>query len=314
MTMARLSRYTKGPRDALIKSPARVPRIRVAMDPRLLIACPRMASTLKLRRFGAVALAAGLLLSAPGASASDTFGLNNGSSTASLTGTSLWGKGNTMSDKCRTGPFPGPTLTAFTFNPGDRGSITLSENPFSKCLPGINPLADNPITTPGQPSGNWTWIPDDPFIGYASLTCFTTYEGVYVVGAAVDGLTCNVYDVSSAPAGSFTSSASPVRGGAAVAHLQHFPQAGTPAGSSSQGRYELILRDPKGGVHGRVKKTIVSGDSRTVRVPISRELREQVAEEDGVKVKAELKRIDGQPGTGDRTVLRVTKDHKSLPF
>jgi hypothetical protein len=284
------------------------------MDPRLLIACPRMASTLKLRHFGAVAVAAGLLLSAPGASASDTFALNNGSSTASLTGTSLWGRGNTMSDKCRTGPFPGPTLTAFTFNPGDRGSITLSENPFSSCQPGINPLANNPITAPGQPNGSWTWIPDDPVIGYSSLTCFTTYEGAYVVGASVDGLTCSIYDMNSQPAGSFTSSASPVRGGAAVAYLQHFPQAGAPSGSSSQARYELILRDPKGSVHGRVKKTIVSGDSQRVRVPISRDLREQVAEEGGVKLKAVLKRIDGQPGVGDRTVLRVIKDRKSLPF
>ena len=66
--------------------------------------------------------------------------------------------------------------------------------------------------------------------------------------------------------------------------------------------------------HGRTKATVVSGDARKVRVPISRALRKLVAERGGVKVKAVLRRVDGQPGSGDRTVLRVMRNHKSLPF
>ena len=63
------------------------------------------------------ALTAALSLTASSATASDTFVLDNDSKTASLLGTSLWGKGNTMDAGCRTGPFPGPTETAFTFEP-----------------------------------------------------------------------------------------------------------------------------------------------------------------------------------------------------
>ena len=280
-----------------------------------------MRSTLNLTRLAAVlgALAAGLLLSAPVASASDTFFLKNNSKVATLTGTSLWGKGNTMNAGCRTGPFPGPTLTSFTFNPGDRGSITLTRNPFSKCLPGINPLVGNPLTSPFLTNGSWDWIPVDPFVGYASLTCDLSQEyGSQPVEFSVDGLTCTISDPSSQPAGSFTSSAAPVRGGKAVAYLQHFPgsNSGAPEGQAelSKGRYELILRNPKGGVHGRVKATIAFGQSQRVRVPISRALRKQVAKKGGMKVKAVLKRVDGKPGSGDRAVLRVVKARKSLPF
>ena len=49
-------------------------------------------------------------------------------------------------------------------------------------------------------------------------------------------------------------------------------------------------------------------------MPISKALRMQVAEKGSVQVKAILKRVDGKPGSGDRTVLTVMKDHKSLPF
>jgi hypothetical protein len=272
-------------------------------------------STLNRSRLAAVlgALAAGLLLTAPAASASDTFVLENDSSVATLTGTSLWGKGHTMNAGCRTGPFPGPTLKSFTFGPGTEGTITLSQDPFSKCLPGINPLVDNPLTAPQLTSGFWDWIPIDPFVGYATLHCDT--EGQYGSGtpiqSQVNGLQCNYYDAGPSSAGTFTASAAPVRGGKAIALVQHHPGSaeGAPEGSSSQARYELVLKG-----HGRTKATIVSGDSRKVRVPISRALRKLVAEKGVVKVKAVLKRVDGQPGSGDRAVIAVMKDHKSLPF
>ncbi len=273
------------------------------------------------RQFGLAAvigaLAAGLLLPAASASASDTFSLVNDSKVATLIGTSLWGKGHTMPAKCRTGPFPGPTLTSFTFNPGGRGSITLSRNPFSKCLPGINPLIDNPLRSPYLSAGEWTWIPDDPFVGWASLTCELDNEyGSQPVEWSVDGLTCTISDPAPQSAGTFNSSAAPVRGRNAVVYVQHFPGSlsGAPEGSSSSGRYQLILRDRKGRVHGRTKTTIISGRARRVRVPISRALRKQVARRGHVKMKAVLRRVDGKPGSGDRTVLTVMKDHPSLPF
>jgi hypothetical protein len=263
-------------------------------------------------------MALGLLLSAPAASASDTFVLENDSSVATLTGTSLWGKGHTMNAGCRSGPFPGPTLKSFTFGPGTRGTITLSQDPFSKCLPGINPLTDNPLTAPQLTAGFWDWIAIDPFVGYATLHCDT--EGQYGSGtpiqSSVDGLQCNYYDAGPSSAGSFTASAAPVRGGKAIVLVQHSPGTaeGAPAADSSRGRYELTLRNPKGGAHGRKKASIVSGDSRKLRVPISRALRKQVAEKGAVKVKAVLNRVDGTPGSGDRAVLVVMKDHKGLPF
>lgn len=258
-------------------------------------------------------LATAGLLFAPTASASDTFVLENDSSVATLTGTSLWGKGHTMNAGCRTGPFPGPTLTSFTFAPNTRGTITLSQDPFSKCLPGINPLTDNPLTAPQLTAGFWDWIAIDPFVGYATLHCDT--EGQYGSGtpiqSQVDGLQCNYYDAGPSSAGTFTASAAPVRGGKAIVLVQHHPGTteGVPQGSSSQGRYELILKG-----YGRAKATIVSGDSRKLRVPISRALRKLVAKKGVVKVKATLKRVDGQPGSGDRTVLRVMRNHKGLPF
>jgi hypothetical protein len=260
-----------------------------------------------------ITLALGLLALAPAASASDTYILENDSSVATLIGTSLWGKGHTMNAGCRTGPFPGPTLESFTFGPGTEGTITLSQDPFSKCLPGINPLTDNPLRAPQLTAGTWDWIAIDPFVGYATLHCDT--EGQYGSGTPiqneVNGLQCNYYDAGPSSNGAFTASAAPVRGGKAVALIQHQPGTaeGVPEGSSSRARYELILKG-----HGRMKAAIVSGDSRKVRIPISRALREQVAEEGVVKVKAILKRVDGTPGSGDRTVLRVMKDHKSLPF
>ena len=222
-----------------------------------------------------------------------------------------------MAAGCRTGPFPGPTLTSFTFNPGDKGSITLSQDPFSSCLPGINPLVDNSLTSPYLTNGLWTWIPDDPFVGYASLTCELTNEyGSQPVEYSVDGLTCTISDPSPEPAGSFSSSAAPLRDGRAVAYVQHFPgsQSGASPGNPSRGRYELILRDSKGRVHGRSKATIISGHARRVRIPVSKELRNEVAEKGHVKVKAVLKRIDGKPGSGDRAVITVMKDQPGLPF
>lgn len=281
-----------------------------------------MSSGLNAARGGALLglLALGLL-SAPVASASDTFSINNESKVATLIGTSLWGKGNTMADECRTGPFPGPTLTSFTFNPGDQGSITLSQDPFSKCLSGVNPLVDNPITSPFLTNARWNWIPDDPVIGFASLTCYSDGGyGTQPIESSVDGLTCTFYDPSPQEAGSFSSSAAPIRGGNAVAYIQHFPgaQSGAPPGkkASSRGRYEVILRSDKGNVHGRETTTIVSGDSRKVSVPISDALQKQVAnaKKDYVQVEAVLRRVDGKPGTGDRATITVMKDRPSLPF
>lgn len=287
-----------------------------------------MSSTLKLPRFVAVlgTLVVGLLLQGPSASASDTFSLKNDSKVASLLGTSLWGKGNTMAAGCRTGPFPGPTLTPFTFNPGDRGSITLSQDPFSSCLPGINPLIDNTIQSPDLTNGTWVWIASDPVIGYASLTCSVLDQsGSRLLESSVDGLSCTISDGSNGDAGSFGSSAAPVRGGEAVAYVQHF--AGSKRGSadgrvaksagtkgSGRGRYEVILRDRKGNVHGRMTTSIVSGPPRRVRVPISGALQKQVAKKDFVQVEASLKRVDGKGGTGDRATIAVMKDHSGLPF
>ena len=266
-------------------------------------------------RLGGVlaALAAGLLLSAPSASASDTFGLDNDSKVATLSGYSLWGKGNTINAECRTGPFPGPTENQFFFNPGDSGSITLSQNPFSKCPHFINPLTQNDITSPYLSAGTWFWIADDPFIGYAHLTCQTVGQyGSQLIYAQVDGLTCTFADSTGASAGSFTSSAVPIRDGDGVALVQHFPSsAATPNADSA--RYEIVIRR-KGDVHGREQETLVSGRARKVEVDLSRELRERVAEKGFVKVKAILRRVDGAAGSGHRTTLTVGEDQSSLPF
>lgn len=275
-----------------------------------------MSSTLKRFRLTAVlgTLALGLLISAPAASASDTFFLKNDSKVAQLEGTSLWGKGNSMPDECRTGPFPAPSETLFVFNPGVSGSITLTQDPFSACPDFINPLIDNSIDSPGLTSGTWIWIPDDPVIGDASLTCsLQGQSGSRQLWSSVDGLTCTIYDGVGQQAGLFGSSAAPLRGGEAVAYVQHYPEQG--ATGSSSGSYELVLRDRKGGrVHGREMVNLASGKPRKVRVPISEALRKQVAKKDSVQVKATLRRVDGMPGSGDRTVLRVMKDHSSLPF
>ena len=274
-----------------------------------------MRSTLNLFRLAAVlgALAAGLLVSAPVASASDTFSLDNDSKVATLSGYSLWGKGNTVNAECRTGPFPGPTETQFTFNPGATGSITLSQNPFSKCPSGINPLSQNEISSPYLTAGTWFWIANDPFVGYASLVCQTVGQyGSQLISMQVNGLTCTVTDSEGGSAGSFSSSAVPIRDGEGVALVQHVPRsAATPNADSA--RYEIVIRR-KGDVHGREQATIVSGRARKVEIPVSDELQERVDERGFVEVKAILKRVDGVPGSGHRTTLTLGEDHKSLPF
>ena len=273
-----------------------------------------MPPTLHPSRLVAVlgAVAVGLLLSAPSASASDTFSLENDSKVATLFGISLWGKGNTINSECRTGPFPGPTEDGFTFNPGATGSITLSQNPFSKCPDFINPLIDNSIESPYLMGGTWIWIADDPFVGDASLSCETAGQyGSQLVSSRVDGLTCTLTDAAS-ETGSFSSSAVPIRDGEGVALVQHVPNtAATPTADSA--RYEIVIRR-KGDVHGRKQATIVSGRARKVELPVSDELRERVDERGFVKVKAILRRVDGVPGSGHRTTLKLMEDHSSLPF
>lgn len=254
-------------------------------------------------------------LSAAGAAASDTFVLENDSKTASLLGTSLWGKGNTMDASCRSGPFPGPTETGFTFVPGDSGSITLSENPFSDCLPGINPLIDNAIEGPGVNSGSWVWIPVDPFVGYAHLTCAVLAQnGSSLLQTSVDGLTCTFTDVGTSTAGTFGSSAAPLRGGKAVAYVQHFPGSADGKAGQDQGRYALGLSTDGGRLLGRKQVTLATGRPRRVRVPVTGAIRRQVKKRGFARVEATLRRAGGERGPGDRATLTVVRDSPDLPF
>ena len=267
------------------------------------------------------ALTAALSLTASSATASDTFVLDNDSKTASLLGTSLWGKGNTMDAGCRTGPFPGPTETAFTFEPGDSGAITLSRDPFSDCLPGINPLIDNSIESPTINSGDWIWIPVDPLVGDAHLTCAVLAQnGSRLLETNVDGLTCTFSDGDASTAGSFGSSAAPLRHGKAVAYVQHFPGSGLGAmekanrSSRSRGRYAVALHTDEGRFLGRKQVTLSAGKPRPVRVPVTRAVRRQVSKQDFARVEAVIRRADGKRGSGDRATLTVIRDSADVPF
>jgi hypothetical protein len=266
----------------------------------------------KFRGLGAVIfLAAALLLPASAAPASDTFFLKNQSSTALLQGLSLWGKGNTMAAECRTGPFPGPTLTAFTFNPGDSGSITLTQNPFSDCLEGINPLLDNEIQGPGF-NGVWAWIPVDPLIGDAHLTCtLLAQTGPNYLQSSVDGLTCTITDVGNSTSGTFGSSVAPLRRGKAVAYVQHFPDS---KGRQSRADYAVILRTANGAFLGKERVTVKAGKPKRVRVPVTKAIRKLVKKRGFARVKATMRRADGKRGSGDRTTLIVTRDSRDVPF
>jgi hypothetical protein len=258
-----------------------------------------------------IALTVGFSLSASSAGASDTFSLKNQSGTALLQGLSLWGKGNTMNAKCRTGPFPGPTETAFTFNPGDKGSITLSQNPFSDCLPGINPLIENEIQGPGF-NGAWVWIPVDPFIGSSHLTCtLLAQTGPNYLQSSVDGLNCTIADAGNSTSGTFGSSVAPLRRGKAVAYVQHFPK---PKGRQSRARYSIVLRTGKGAVLGREKVTVEAGKPKRVRVPVTKAILRKVRKSGFARVKATIRRADGKRGSGDRTTLTLTRDSKNVPF
>ncbi len=268
---------------------------------------------------GAIAVAVSLALSfVPDAAASDTFVLDDKSSVASLQGVSDYTgpeqNGPQDLTGCTTGPFPGPSGTAYEFKPGDRGTIELTRdlfNPF--CPSNIDPQSFS-VSTPA-PNGGGYWAPLDPLIGSATLTCGINGNSSPTVTASVDGLTCTVADAASAPAASFVSSAAPLRGNAAVALVQHFPDSSTPAGADPvRGRHQITIRDAHGKVHGRSRKLLVAGQPRTVRVPLSRTLRKRVVKRGTVEVKATLKRIDGKPGTGDRATLVVLADDSHLPF
>jgi hypothetical protein len=257
------------------------------------------------------ALMATLSLSVSSASASDTFFLENESKSALLQGLSLWGKGNTMDESCRTGPFPGPTETPFTFNPGDKGSITLSEDPFSDCLPGINPLIDNEIQGPGF-GGAWVWIPVDPFIGSSHLTCtLLAQTGPNILESTVDGLTCTITDANNSTSGTFGSSAAPLRNGKAVAYIQHFPKSN---GRQARAEYTVTLRTEAGDVLGKENVTVTAGKPKRVSVAVSKAVRREVKENDFAPVEAVVKRADGKKGSGDRATLAVMRDTDEIPF
>jgi len=259
----------------------------------------------------AIVLAAALLLPASGANASDTFVLKNQSSSALLQGLSLWGKGNTMAAECRTGPFPGATETGFTFNPGNTGSITLTQDPFSDCLPGINPLVENSIQGPGF-TGAWVWIPVDPLVGDAHLTCtLLAQTGPNYLQSSVDGLTCTVTDVGNSTSGTFGSSVAPLRGGKAVAYVQHFPDS---KGRQSRADYTVVMRTAKGAFLGKEKVTVKAGKPQRVRVPVTKAIRKLVKKNGFARVKATMKRADGKRGSGDRATLTVTRDSNKVPF
>lgn len=256
------------------------------------------------------AAAATFGLSASTAMASDTFFLENDSKTAILDGTSLWGKGNTMPESCRTGPFPGPTETGFTFLPSDKGSITLSQDPFSDCPPGINPLIDNAIEGPGF-NGAWVWIPVDPFVGRAHLTCtLLAQTGTRILESTVDDKSCSVADVSnSSSSGTFGSSVAPLRDGKAVAYIQHFPVSG-----KRRVPYTVTLRTSTGSALGRETVTVAAGKPKRVAVPVTAAIRDQVKENDVAQVRAVVRRADGKRGSGDRTTLSVMRDSEEIPF
>ncbi len=260
------------------------------------------------------ALGVGLSFAVTSAYGSDTFVLKNQSQSASLIGTSLWGRGNTMPAGCRTGPFPGQTETAFTFKPGNVGSITLTRNPFSDCPPAINPLIDNDIQGPGVSSGTWVWIPVDPVVGDAYLTCdvLSEHGSDADIVAVTDGKTCTFADANSTTAGRFSSSAAPIRKGKAVAYVHHY--AGTKHGQHGRGRYAVVIRNMHGHVLGREEKTLSLGRSQRIHVPVTRSIRRRVAKHGSVRARAIIKRIDGKRGHGDHTTLRIIKDSKRVPF
>ena len=258
-----------------------------------------------------VVLTGGFWLSASGATASDTFSLKNQSGTAVLQGLSLWGKGNTMDANCRTGPFPGPTLTLFTFNPGDKGSITLSQDPFSDCLPGINPLIENEIQGPGY-NGVWVWIPVDPFVGSSHLTCtLLAQTGSNILQSSVDGLNCTISDAGNSTSGTFGSSVAPLRRGKAVAYVQHFPNS---KGGQPQARYDVVMRTARGAFLGKETVTVKAGKPKRVRVSVTKAIRSKVNKDGFARVKATIRRADGKRGSGDRTTITVTRDSKNVPF
>jgi hypothetical protein len=263
---------------------------------------------------------AGALAFAQGAAASDTFTLDNSSKRVSLQGVSNWTGseqfGPQSFDGCQTGPFPADDSTSYEFQPGDVGTLTMTRDPFSTCPSNIDTQTLNAVD-PGLVGNVW-WAPVDPPIGFASLTCAVVAQpNPAQLTATVDdqgsGLTCTVSDVAASPAASFISSAAPLRDGKAVTLVQHFPASGGTSGSAG-GRHQITLRDQGGRFHGRKLVTLTSGRPKSVRVPISRKLRKRVAKRGFVEVKANLKRIDGRPGTGHRTKLIVMADGSSLPF
>lgn len=274
-----------------------------------------------LKRFAVMggALSGGLLICAGDARASDTFTLTNDSRTATLSGFVNWQNAN-PDNFCVTGPWPKSDGAGFNFTPGSSGSIELTRNPVSACFGSI-PTQGGFISAPAtRAAGQWTFSPDDPILGYASLTCgLTQPPQAPRLTAKVNGLTCTVTDAAATSAGSFVSSAAPVRSGRAVVLVQHFPgrsaARGAPAAkpASLRERYEIVFGDPERRTHGRRQATVVFGSPRTVEVPLSSSVREKVREKGFARVLATLRPIDGS-GRGHRTTLTVIRDRPSLPF
>jgi hypothetical protein len=153
-----------------------------------------------LRRFRLAALLAPLaagLLFAPLALADDTFTLVNDSSTATLQ--NRWGPPvNQDMPPCTSGAFLNGN--PYKFGPGAQGSITLSRSPFSSCDSSMQEIQGG-YANYGD-GGRWTWAPDDPTTGPASLTSCSVSSsiggGIETLQASVNQntLTCTITDTA----------------------------------------------------------------------------------------------------------------------
>jgi hypothetical protein len=248
---------------------------------------------------------------ASSAFASDTFTVQNNSTYT------LWSF--TGAQPCATGMFAAGSTSSPTLPPGASSSITLSSSPFSSCL-GSWPFGGDPDGSefgPGggiQPSGGtspqWTFTPDDPTVGSASLACSDNQYMAPYVEMSVSGLTCIATNTPSTPTINLISSAAFTddpryalvtvemfaKNRLAAAHVK---VALTRQGASAKKR-----RPKQTGPSVDVgHEELLVGWPELITVPLDKATRQILAKGKEVKMRAVVGRDDGGRGKGASKML-----------
>jgi hypothetical protein len=250
-----------------------------------------------------MASAAGVgLVVAGSAWASDTFYLQNNSSTTLVS--------QTAAVPCSTGLF---ASLGGTDGPGQTSSLTLDANPFSSCQPteaGDNGGGGYALSNPEL---TWEFDADDPAFGAASLTCYADNYLAQYLTFSVSGLTCTVTNTPNAPTVRFVSSGGAWAPRGAIRNVmidvpvELFSRRPTSAHVRVTLLTGMVAKRASSGAQVDVGEAeLVSGHPRSIRIRLDSAVQRALADHKRRKLSVHVQRDDGRSPTSasERITLR----------